>query len=184
MIGVSHAVEARFPRNMRRAFVWDWLAILVVFVVPFVAIAIQSYRTTDTIENVEKTPDAKAVKKLKSEIAKMKKQCPMSMGIMDIMSVDYNEDNNIALMRMNTPEPLRNTKRYRDLVKKNVVLAYTYEALKDKTFVKTFSDARASLRITLTSYNTNNSITIKLTPKDFDSIVGSEPDEKELGARD
>lgn len=179
----SHAVEARFPRNMRRAFVWDWLAILVVFVVPFVTIAVQSYRTTDTIENVEKTPDAKAVKKLKSEIAKMKKQCPMSMGIMDIMSVDYNEDNNIALMRMNTPEPLRNTKRYRDLVKKNVVLAYTYEALKDKTFVKTFSDARASLRITLTSYNTNNSITIKLTPKDFDSIVGSEPDEKELGAR-
>ena len=128
-----------------------------VFVVPFVTIAVQSYRTTDTIEYIEKTPDAKAVKKLKSEIAKMKKQCPMSMGIMDIMSVDYNEDNNIALMRMNTPEPLRNTKRYRDLVKENVVLAYTYEALKDKTFVKTFSDARASLRVTLTSYNTNNS---------------------------
>lgn len=52
----SHAVEARFPRNMRRAFVWDWLAILVVFVVPFVTIAVQSYRTTDTIENAKKRP--------------------------------------------------------------------------------------------------------------------------------
>lgn len=179
----SHAVEARFPRNMRRAFVWDWLAILVVFVVPFVAIAIQSYRTTDTIENVEKTPDAKAVKKLKSEIAKMKKQCPMSMGIMDIMSVDYNEDNNIALIRISTPEPIKNTKRIKELVKESVVLAYTYDALKDKTFAKTFSDARASLRITVTSSNNNQSIMIKLTPKDFDSIVGSELSEKELSAR-
>lgn len=179
----SSAVEARFPRNMRRSFVWDWLAILVVFVVPFVAIAIQSYRTTDTIEYIENTPDPKAVRTLKTEISKMKKQCPMSMGSMDIISVDYNEDNNTALMRMNIPEPIRNTKRYRDLVKENVVLAYTYGALKDKTFVKTFSDAKTSLRITLTSYSTNNSITIKLTPKDFDSIAGSEPDEKELDAR-
>ena len=104
----SHAVEARFPRNMRRAFVWDWLAILVVFVVPFVTIAVQSYRTTDTIEYAEKTPDAKAVKKLKSEIAKLKKQCPTSMGGLDIMSVDYNEDNNIALIRISTPEPIKN----------------------------------------------------------------------------
>lgn len=179
----SHAVEARFPHNMRRAFVWDWFAILVVFVVPFFVIAIQSYRTTDTIEYIENTPDPKAVRTLKTEISKMKKQCPMSMGSMDIISVDYNEDNNTALMRMNIPEPIRNTKRYRDLVKENVVLAYTYGALKDKTFVKTFSDAKTSLRITLTSYSTNNSITIKLTPKDFDSIAGSEPDEKELDAR-
>lgn len=128
-------------------------------------------------------PDRKAINKLKSEIAKMKKQCPTSLGSMDIISVDYNEDNNIVLMRMNTPEPIRDTKRYRDLLKDNVVLAYTYGALKDKTFVKTFSDAKTSLRITLTSYSTNNSITIKLTPKDFDSIAYSEPSEKELGAR-
>lgn len=124
----SHAVEARFPRNMRRAFVWDWLAILVAFVIPFVTIAVQSYRSTDTIEYAEKTPDAKAVKKLKSEIAKMKKQCPTSMGIMDIMSVDYNEDNNIALIRISTPEPIKNTKRIKELVKESVVLAYTYDA--------------------------------------------------------
>ncbi len=179
----SHAVEARFPRNMRRAFVWDWLAILIAYVIPFFVIAIQSYRTTDAIEYAENAPDPQAIKKLKSEIAKMTKQCPTSMGSMDIISVDYNEDNNIVLMRMNTPEPIRNTKRYRDLVKDNVVLAYTYGALKDKTFVRTFSDAKTSLRITLTSYSTNNSITIELTPKDFDSIAFSEPSEKELGAR-
>ncbi len=179
----SSAIEARFPRDMRRAFVWDWLAILVAFVIPFVTIAVQSYRSTDTIEYVEKTPDAKAVKKLKSEIAKLKKQCPTSMGGMDIISADYNEDNNVALIRISTTEPIKNTKRIKELTKESVVLAYTYDALKDKTFAKTFSDARASLRIIVTSSNTNQSITIKLTPEDFDSIVGSELSDKDLGVR-
>lgn len=177
----SSAIEARFPRNMRRAFVWDWLAILVAFVIPFVTIAVQSYRSTDTIEYAEKTPDAKAVKKLKSEIAKLKKQCPTSMGSMDIVSIDYNEDNNIVLMRMNTASPVKNTKRYNELGKEKTMLALMDPEAKN--MVRTFAAARASLRIILTSLSTGHHTKINFSPDDFESLANTVIDQRELAVR-
>ena len=180
----GNSIEARFPRKLRRAFLWDWLAILVVFVIPSATLAIQSYNNTgEVIEQVEKKPDPKAIKTLKSEIAKLQKQCPTTIGLIDIVSVDYNADKNTATMRVSTAQPVKSTKTYRELAKENVILAYSYGALRNSTFVRTFSAARASLHITMTSYSTNQSITLKLTPEDFDSIVSTKLDEKELSAR-
>lgn len=176
----SSAIEARFPRNMRRSFVWDWLAILVVFVVPFVAIAIQSYRSTDTIEYAEKTPDVKAVKKLKSEIAKLKKQCPTTQNYTEIYSVDYSEECNIVSMRVSTPLPVKDTKRYKELAKDYIMASYMYSS--DKTILKILAKARASLKLTMTSFTNMENITIELTPEDFD-LICRDGNEKELSVR-
>ncbi len=178
------SIEARFPRKLRRAFLWDWLAILVVFVIPFATLAIQSYNNTgEVVELVEKKPDPKAIKTLKSEITKLQKQCPVTIGYIDIISAEYNESNNTASMRMSTSQPIKRSKTYKDLAKENVILAYAYMSLTNNTFVRTFSAARTSLHITMTSYSTNQSITLKLTPEDFDSITNTELNEKELSTR-
>ncbi len=176
----SSAIEARFPRNMRRAFVWDWVAILVAYVIPFFVIAIQSYRTTDAIEYTENAPDPQAIKKLKSEIAKLKNQCPTTRNCTEIYSVDYSEESNIVSMRVSTPLPVKDTKRYKKLAKDYIMASYMCSS--DKTILKTLAAARASLKLTMSSFTNMKNITIELTPEDFDSMC-RDGNEKELCVR-
>lgn len=166
----SHAVEARFPRNMRRAFVWDWLAILVVFVVPFVTIA--------GSEPDEKELDARMVDVMARRENEL---CPYDVNAQYTVLSTKTEGNMYVIEGRLDPSLAPETKDVWDALNSVYAQRETKREisegfLSDQMFVQVanyLKTAEYGIRMIYTSENGKYTATMEISPEEFKELYES-----------